>query len=227
MGELFVDGSTLWTDRDAALWHTCELAMTLAAGERPGPTYQAPSAFPPRFATDETFWVSGGFALSRWFAPGDGSYESRTTFIGGGGLLGVALGAATLTGSAVGNARRRRAAAEAAIPRWNVVDQGFLWVTERGVYLQSLRAGVTAWDWWSIHTAEMVAPATVQLQADGTDPFLIASDWAELVFVVWALARFPQHHQLVAGTWLPPGWLAHAAAHHPTRLRSPQLSLGA
>ena len=44
----------------------------------------------------------------------------------------------------------------------------------------------------------------------------IASDWAELVFVLWALARHPRHPQLINGEWLPPGWLEHAEAfQHP------------
>ena len=35
---------------------------------------------------------------------------------------------------------------------------------------------------------------------------MIRSDWAELLFVLWALVRHPRHPQLGNGGWQPPGW---------------------
>lgn len=215
-----------WTQRDGALWHTCELAAAMSRGERPEPQLTIASTFPPCYAPDERFWASGGYDLQMHFAPGDGTYESRTTVVGGSGIFGIALGAATLTGSMMGNARRRREAAAQAVPRWNVVERGVLYVSGYGAYLQSSEGGLASWDWFSLLSAEMVAPATVRFLGNGGNPFVIASDWAELAFVTWALCRFPQHPQVVSGSWLPEGWLAHAAEHYPTRLRAPQLALG-
>ncbi|MDL5158954.1 hypothetical protein [Actinomycetospora termitidis] len=220
------DRTAPWTQRDTALWHTCDLAAAMARGEYPTPKQTIASSFPPCYAPDERFWASGPYSLSLYFAMGDGSYESSTTIAGGTGLLGMALLAATATGSAVGNARRRREAAALAVPQWHVVQQGVLHASGYGVYLQSAEYGLGSWDWWSLLSAEMLAPGVVQFQGRDTGPFVIASDWAELVFVTWAICRFPGHHQLVTGTWLPEGWLAHAAAHHPTALRSPALQLG-
>ena len=200
-----------WTQRDAALWHTCDLAAAMSRGERPEPPLTiASTSFPPCYAPDERFWASGNYELSLHFTLGDGSYESRTTFVGGTGLFGLALGAATLTGSAIGNSRRRRQAAELAVRRWNVAQRGVLYVSGYGIYLQSPESGLASWDWWSLLSADMLAPGMVQFQGDRTDPFIIASDWAELAFVTWALCRFPGHHRIVTGTWLPDGWLAHA-----------------
>jgi hypothetical protein len=222
-----MDELSPWTDRDTALWHTCELAASLARGERPVPQQAIAAAFPPRFAYDEQYWASGGFTLSTFFASGDGTYESRTTFVGGTGLFGMTLGAATLVGSALGNAKRRRAAELAAAPRWQTTDGGVLYASGHGVYLQSARAGVVGWSWSDIVMGEMVGPGQLQLQAVGNEPMILGSDWAELVFATWALCRFPQHHQLLTGAWLPPGWLAHAAAHrYRTRMQRPELVSG-
>lgn len=215
-----------WTQRDTALWHTCELAAAMGRGERPVSTQTIASSFPPCYAPDEHFWASGPYGLSRFFALGDGSYESRTTFVGGSGLFGIALGAATLGGSAMGNARRRREAAALATPQWHVVQQGVLFTSGYGVYLQSAESGLASWDWWSLLSAEMLAPGVVQFQGNGADPIVIASDWAELAFITWAVCRFPGHHQVVTGTWLPEGWLAHATDHFPTTLRSSALQVG-
>ncbi len=43
---------------------------------------------------------------------------------------------------------------------------------------------------------------------------MLQSDWAELIFITWAIARHPRHPQLVSGGLFPPGWAGHAAAHH-------------
>jgi hypothetical protein len=60
----------------------------------------------------------------------------------------------------------------------------------------------------------MAAPAAVQISGEGANgpiSWLLSSDWAELIFVSWALARHPRHPQLLSGGWLPPGWANHAA----------------
>jgi hypothetical protein len=81
--------------------------------------------------------------------------------------------------------------------------------------------------WWHITSAEMVGAHQVHLHAANNAPMILDSDWAELVFVAWALQRFPAHHQLTSGTWLPPGWLERAATNYPTKLRRPQLEAAA
>ena len=40
--------------------------------------------------------------------------------------------------------------------------------------------------------------------------WIIQSDWAELLFVAWAVIRHRRHPQLVTGGWLPPGWVERA-----------------
>jgi hypothetical protein len=43
---------------------------------------------------------------------------------------------------------------------------------------------------------------------------MLTSDWAEPVFVTWALIMHPKHPQLVSGGWLPSRWIEHARSWH-------------
>jgi hypothetical protein len=65
---------TAWTDRDSALWHTCEIAVDLAAGTVPDPRLLVVATFPARLASDERFWAEGPFELLEERAIGDGRY---------------------------------------------------------------------------------------------------------------------------------------------------------
>jgi hypothetical protein len=87
-------------------------------------------------------------------------------------------------------------------------------VSTHGFYLQTQSAGLLPWSWGALVSAAMTARSSVHLQgltAHGKGvSWLLRTPWAELVFVLWALARHPQHPQLLTGSWLPPGWVEHA-----------------
>jgi len=157
-----------WNAHDTALWHTCEIAVDLAAGRVPQALREVLAPFPPP-APDRAFWASGTFELMDLRAAGDGSYMRNDGFFFATGPLGLALTAAAAVGKAAGNSFQGQS-----------------------------EAGPISW--------------------------ILVSDWAELLFVTWALLFHPRHPQLLSGAWLPPGWLDRCAAHaYRTRLASPRL----
>jgi hypothetical protein len=216
----------LWTDRDSALWHTCELAADLAQGRPSRHGLRVLTPFRPQLAEDEQVWVEGRFELLDRVALGDGSYVHNGGFFFATGPAGLAATAAVAVGTALGNNSRRRVAQARAVPRWMPIDAGLFYVSAHGFYMHSAD-GLFAWPWNSVAAGSMVGPGALHLAGDavrGPVSWILRSDWAELVFVTWALAVHPEHPQLVTGDWLPPGWLMWAAGHHPTRLATPGIS---
>lgn len=53
----------------------------------------------------------------------------------------------------------------------------------------------------------LAAPST-----QGTTHWLLQSQYAELVFLLWAKTRYPGHPQLQHHAWLPPNWAPWATA---------------
>lgn len=197
-----------WTDRDTALWRACEVAVDLAAGTVPPSFQDIRTTFRPQLSPDERFWAAGPFSLAEMRA-GDGTYVRSSGWFVATGAGGLALGAGVAAARAVGNASRRRAAAEAMTPRWTEIDRGTVHLSALGFHLATDR-GVWSWTWAAVTAAQMTAPGSVHLLARGADgptSWLLGSDWAELLFVTWALAEHPRHAQLQSGEWLPPGWL--------------------
>ncbi|MEJ2866371.1 hypothetical protein WCD74_01255 [Actinomycetospora sp. OC33-EN08] len=215
-----------WTEHDSALWLTCEIAAQLARGGPVDPPQRFAAPFPPAYDPTEEFWAGGTYEIARFFAAGDGSYMHHSGAVFGGGLLGLAFGATMAAGRAVGNSSRRKAAEAAATPRWYKVEAGNLFITGAGVYLRNDR-GISSWSWFDILMGEMVGPRDLMFQPQNSEQLIVSSDWSELIFVLWAMRRFPTHHQLLTGGWLPPDWLSKAAAYYPSSLRTPQLQLGA
>ncbi|MGB7799086.1 MAG: hypothetical protein WBL53_22940 [Pseudonocardiaceae bacterium] len=90
-----------------------------------------------------------------------------------------------------------------------------LYLSHRGFYLHTDR--VLTWGWDDITTATMAKPGAVQIRGNsvhGPVAWALCSDWAELLFITWALTRHPRHPQLLNGQWLPPGRVDHAHTHH-------------
>jgi hypothetical protein len=87
-------------------------------------------------------------------------------------------------------------------------DQGLLWVSTAGFYLQT-DAGLFPWAWVAVRSIVLTGPGAAHVQGtsqSGEVSWLLQSDWAELVFVLWAMAVHPNHPSLPNGGWLPPGW---------------------
>ncbi|MGH3526281.1 MAG: hypothetical protein ACRDQV_14160 [Pseudonocardiaceae bacterium] len=204
-----------WTTRDEVLSYTTTLAAELGAGGPVGSAWEVTAPFPPTLGEELPLWGSGAFTLHEWRAPGDGSWQPNQTIAFGTGAVGAGLMIGSLLGGVIGNSRARRAAEAAAIPRWMQTDGGGLYLSHRGFYLHTDR--VVAWDWASVTSATMAKPGAVQISGTseyGPISWALCSDWAELLFITWALTRHPRHPQLIGGQWLPPGWLDHAHAHH-------------
>src|SRR4051812_40547372 len=126
-----VASSSEWGAHDSALWYTCEIAVDLVNGRVPASTPEVLAPFPPQHP-DSSFWASGEFSLLDLRAAGDGSYMHNGGFFFATGSIGLAATAITAVGRAAGNRARRKAAEEAAVPRWTVIDAGHLYVAPSG-----------------------------------------------------------------------------------------------
>ena len=217
-----------WSHHDAALWYTCEIVYDVLRGAAPTPVggeIQAP--FPPQ-PPDERFLASGSFTLLDWRALGDGTYMRKTTVVGGTGALGIFALGATLLGSAVGNSARRSQASAAAQPRWVTIASGELLVAEHEFVMVSPQ-GLWRWRGNAVESADMTGPGHMRMHGtsvNGPVTWVLQSDWAELVFLLWALRHHPRHPRLLDGGWLPHGWMQHAQRHsYDTRLSSPQITI--
>jgi len=216
-----------WTNRDSALWHTCEIVADLSQGRYPQSAPQVLTSFLPTLGPEEALWASGPFQLFDYQPIGDGSYVHNSGWFFATGAAGLMATAAIAAARAAGNNSRRASAAAAAQPRWVPIDWGTLHTGSHGVYLHTPTALLT-WGWPSFTSMSMMAPGTVHLNGNsdrGQVSWILEADWAELVFVLWAVTVHPRHPQLVNGEWLPPGWLERAMTTYPTRLRSPALAL--
>jgi hypothetical protein len=204
----------VWTDRDTALWHTCEMLCDLAGGKAPTPVAGTVTAFPPSIAVHETMLAAGPFSLSDFRPLGEGTYFRDMSFFWASGAGGLATTAAFAAARPAGNAQRRDDAIAETVPRWLYLDHGWIFVSTAGFYLQTSH-GLLTWPWGAVTAAPMLAPGVMHLLGEsqrGPVAWALRSDWAELVFVSWAFARHPDHPQLAGGQWIPPGWLGWAAA---------------
>jgi hypothetical protein len=200
-----------WSQHDSALWYTLDiLAAWLGGGLEARPPVLTP--FAPSLGQGERVLTEGSYQLSEYVALGDGSYDHSTFIAGGTGLLGMTLLAGTIAGSAIGNSRRRAEAERDARERWHPVAWGTLAVSTHGFYLTN-QYGLNPWSWYGVSAATVVGPGAVHLQGQGSHgptSWIVQSDWAELLFVAWAVTRHRHHPQLVTGSWLPPGWVQRA-----------------
>lgn len=194
--------------RSAALHYTRRIVTCLFTNRYPPAEIEVRTDFPPAFAVDERIWVRGDFLLEEFSATGDGSYETSHTVVGGTGVFGLTMLAATWGASAAGNRRRRQQAAQAMVPHWHCVDEGTLYVSVLGIYLRSA-GGLFTWPWGSIAQADLPQPGVfvfTGVTPGGPVQMALSSHWAELVFAAWALARHPRHPRLSDGSWWPDGW---------------------
>jgi hypothetical protein len=128
------------------------------------------------------------------------------------GRGGLAFAAAVIAADAIGNHRRRKAAELETQPRWRLVESGVATVSTHGFYLQT-PTGLHPWSWHSISAASIPTVGVVHLYGeskDGPVSWMVTSFVAELIFVLWALNRYPAHPQLRLGTWVPADWTSRA-----------------
>ncbi|RNE67273.1 hypothetical protein EEJ31_00360 [Cryobacterium tepidiphilum] len=171
--------------------------------QRRVPDYRVPTLFPLR--PGEVAFAHGPASVESFHAIGDGSRPSSSTFLATSGRFGLALGVATY---AIANANRQAQATADATPMWRPAFGGSIVVTSQGFYLLD-HAGKLDWDWDSIDLMQVVGFSCLVMQgqsATGPVTWRITSDWAELVFVMWAMARHPRHPQLLDRSWIPARW---------------------
>jgi hypothetical protein len=190
------------------MWRTCHIATDLV--NRVVPEYRVATLFPLR--SGELAFAEGAVVIDSFHAIGDGSYSTSSTVVAGTGSFGLALGVATIAGSAIGNASRRARAIANATPMWRPHVRGSVVVTSQGFYLLD-QTGKYDWDWASIELMQVAGFSCVVMQGRSTTgpvTWRITSDWAELIFILWAMYRHPQHPQLIDQSWIPAGWAAWA-----------------
>ena len=132
--------------------------------------------------------------------------------LGGGGF---AMMTGFAVARAIGNSSGRRSAEALAQPRWMQISHGTLAVGNFGFYLHDWD-GIHAWGWHGIHLATLTGPGQLSIEGRSTSGpvrWSLHSDWAELIFVLWACTLSPHHPQLAGAAWLPQEWLAKAMAH--------------
>lgn len=204
-----------WTQRDEMLWTTAEIGLLLAQGRLADrPSLGVPFVLS-LGGNSEAVYAYASFVLHSFAAPGDGSYLHATgqVYATGRGAVPLMLGSALAQSMA--NAARRRAAAALAQPRWMPADRGTVSVGSHGFYLHTAQ-GLYPWSWEGISMAVLVGPGRVQLVGEastGQVNWILESDLAELVFLLWATVRNPGHEQLANRLWLPREWLAKARRH--------------
>jgi hypothetical protein len=212
-----------WTQRDDALLHACRLANLMITGGDLSGVPELAAVFACE-VPGERLWAAGLFRLFDWRALGDGSPQDLPPGpYKAPGVVGTGLAAAELVpgvGLPAAIARRafmqrhlRRQAEADAIPRWVPIADGWLFSSVHGFYLQT-STGVYPWPWDGVTSASLTGPGSLRVtvkNGSGSALWLLASDWSELIFVTWALARHPKHPDLVNG-WLPPRWIEYARA---------------
>jgi hypothetical protein len=200
-----------WTAHDSALYATCEIATAVAQGQGDQLPVLAHS-FALDLAPNDRLLASGGYALDWWGAAGDGSYMTSSFIAGGTGVFGLGLLAATAIGSSARNARAKRNAAADAADRWRPVDAGTVHVSYFGFYLTDGQCGFRRFGWHDLVQASVTEVGGMHFHAatsgGGSSDFFLRSDWAELLFVMWAMYRNQHHPQLIGGSWLDAGFLA-------------------
>lgn len=195
------------SSHDQAIGRTVLVNQACDAGQ----LHQVPpiaTTFAPPLGPAERMLGAGPFQLLEFCAAGDGVYERNGGFFFGVGRLGLAMTAGAMAASAIQNSKARRAAADAAQVRWRQVDQGWLTVSDLGFHFQTAHA-LLVWRHRDVLEASLTAPGQVMIAGNsdrGPVRWIIASDWAELLFTMWARMRHPQHPQFQGRTWIPGGW---------------------
>lgn len=221
-GNLPTPSADSWTDADHVMLVTCRIIADIVAGRLPDTgmaTYF-------RLSSGAVALVSGPLRVLELRANGDGRYPTTSTLVAGTGVLGLALLAGSLAGSAVRTSRARQRAQADARVEFRYQFDAQVYVTTTGFSLQH-PDGVADWSWGDIQAMQLVGPHDALLQGGSTRgpvTWRLLTPWAELLLVLWGLAEHPSHPQLADGSWLAPGWLdrARALGWDPV-LRSPEL----
>lgn len=204
-----------WTERDSILWQTCAWVAAAVGGQEVVPRGTVLTNFAPQGGPDDVLLCAGPFERLTFRALGNGTYDHNGGFFFATGRLGIAVSAGVLLARGLTNHARRTSAAQAAVPRWVVEEQGTFTVGTRGFHLSN-SSGVFYWGWGAITSITITGPGYFEMFGESTNGpvhWTFATPWAELIFALWALTCHPRHPQLVTGQWLPSGFLQWVAQH--------------
>lgn len=201
------DNRPVLSSHDTAIWHSIHICELIDVGSLES-WQSVGTTFVLRNGPDERALVTGPFRLNDYVPVGDGTYTHNSGMMLATGRGGLAMSAGFMAVQAAGNAMRKQAAAAAAQPRWHVIEQGQIWVTQYGFY-RATPHGLFAWTYGAIGSAQMVGPGALWMTGDSTNgpvSWILESDWAELILLLWARAVGIDHPQTSGPGWIPPGW---------------------
>ena len=202
-----------WTGQDFVWWNTAAVLTAARAGRRPNPVSPIIDPVRSSFGSGECMLASCDAELLMW-RRGDATYTPSRGFFLAGGPVGLALTAAFFSGQAVVNKKRRRAAAADAVEKWRHLANARLTVSTHGIYIGT-GEGIMPVGYHEVQEVASTGPGEIVMAASnakGTARWKLRGQWAELVLVLWSVLYMPEHPQVVGRTWLPQGWLDHAAA---------------
>jgi hypothetical protein len=199
-----------WTPLDDFLLFTCDVVADVATG-RADRRPPVPSVI--RLNPGEHALAMGPAERFTMRAPGDGSYTQSSTFAFGS----PTFVAGALAANAIGNSVRRNNAARGLIPRWMPDGFGDITITDKHVQLIHPVAPLSLY-WNGLDAIELPAPGVFQasfqdIHGHGFMSIRLHTPWASLIFALAAIDSFPAHPRLLSGSWLPPYFEQHCAAH--------------
>ncbi|MCF2532049.1 hypothetical protein [Yinghuangia soli] len=204
------DPAAAWLPIDDYLWHTCDIVADIVEGRVDRRPRMASMA---RLQPGERVLACGPAQRFTLRQAGDGSYRHQGGFAFGS----PAFVAGAVAVNAMGNAARRRQAAQDMVPRWMPDGGGEATITEQGVYLahpiSPLTLGFTGLDAIDLPTLDAFEGRFRDVHSGHYISIRLHSPWAPLMFVLGALAAFPAHPRLLGGAWLPPGFLYKCAVY--------------
>ncbi|MQY15227.1 hypothetical protein SRB5_54060 [Streptomyces sp. RB5] len=210
MTSTYTGGGGEWTQLDEYLWHTCDILADLIEDRLDQ------RALVPTFArvdAGDRVLASGPAQRLTWRGYGNGSYTHSNVMA----LGGPAFVIGTMVGNAIGNNARKRAAENAAQPRWIPDGVGEVSITTRKVYFGHPETWLDL-HWDSLDQIDLIAPEFFQTTFRNSNAgnqslsVQIHSPWASLIFVLAALTSFPAHPRLLGHGWLPPDFESRCTA---------------
>ncbi len=175
-----------WSARDEALFTTYEVHAYIVSG-------QTPPAIAQRFrltgGPDEVLLASGEYER-RWLGKGHVPERKRT----GIGTYVLTLGWAPLAKGATRTVKKLLAG-----QRWRDLDRGEISISTWGYYLRTTGGNFLPFNFTSSVEVEIVDEGVIETLIQFDDgslgKFQIESNWAELIFLLWADSVAPTHPQ--------------------------------
>ncbi|MDO5728604.1 MAG: hypothetical protein Q4P71_03140 [Actinomycetaceae bacterium] len=149
-------------------------------------------------AVNERMIATGHFQVHQYM-PKNEAYRPVSGLFLATGKIGLMLTAAVMGTQYVVNRRRKARAIEEARVKWRLIGEGVITISTHGFYLEDEK-GIYHWSWKGIAQAELTAPGHFMMVTNEQPVptrWIIATEWAELLLLLWAHHRHPTHPQYV------------------------------